>query len=521
MMGAALGTRGWESFRIGYVGGLGFYLGSLHWLLLIPYRWHGIPFGPALGWAALSAYSALYPASWVWLLSGIWKVEDGSVAPKGKLQEWSAVLGATWLQRAVWMFLGAAGWVGFEMLIARVFSGFPWNLLGGSQYQLLPLIQVSSLVGIYGVGFVVVWVSLCLLSAGLVVLSRPTFRSAWISEIIVPVAVVGMLFAYGFRQLRHQDERGETIKVTFVQPSIPQTVIWDTNKVEERFQALIALSEQALSNRPALLLWPEAAVPKLLRYDKEVFHAITNLAGAYKVWMIIGADDAEARGDSTRGQVEYYNSSFLLSPAGRLVDRYRKRALVIFGEYVPLEKWLPFMKFFTPVEGGFTPGDRAIQFELTEPKAKVGVLICFEDIFPHLVREYAEDDTDFLVNLTNNGWFGESSAQWQHAVSALFRAVENGLPLVRCSNNGLTCWVDAHGRLREIFRDAGGTVYGAGCMTAEIPILGEGQKRTRTLYRQHGDWFGWSCVVLSVGVAVRRAVIAMMGRRARLGNQSL
>ena len=121
---------------------------------------------------------------------------------------------------------------------------------------------------------------------------------------------------------------------------------------------------------------------------------------------------------------------------------------------------------------------------MTNPDVKTSVLICFEDMFPHLAREYADDDTDFLVNLTNNGWFGESAAQWQHAAGALFRAVENGLPLIRCSNNGLTGWVDAHGRLRQVFRDDRGTIYGPGFLTAEIPLLGAGERRAPTFYHR-------------------------------------
>src|SRR5262249_13507296 len=114
----------------------------------------------------------------------------------------------------------------------------------------------------------------------------------------------------------------------------------------------------------------------------------------------------------------------LLNPDGNIAGTYRKQRLVIFGEYVPLADWLPFMKWFTPIQGGFTPGERPVAFAMTEPKVKMSVLICFEDIFPHLARDYVEDDTDVLVTLTNNGWFGESAAQWQHAGSAMFRAVD-------------------------------------------------------------------------------------------------
>jgi apolipoprotein N-acyltransferase len=121
------------------------------------------------------------------------------------------------------------------------------------------------------------------------------------------------------------------------------------------------------------------------------------------------------------------------------------------------------------------------------------VLICFEDVFPHLVTEYVSDDTDFLVNLTNNGWFGEGAAQWQHAAAAIFRAVENGVPLVRCSNNGLTGWVDSCGRLRQVFESEGQGIYGRGFLLAQIPLLNPGEVRQPTFYHQHGDLFGWTC----------------------------
>jgi apolipoprotein N-acyltransferase len=134
-----------------------------------------------------------------------------------------------------------------------------------------------------------------------------------------------------------------------------------------------------------------------------------------------------------------------------------------------------------------------VPFEVAEKGLKTSVVICFEDIFPHLVREYVDPDTDFLLNLTNNGWFGESAAQWQHAAGAVFRAVENGLPLVRCANNGLTCWVDAAGRMHEVYFPGTRDIYGRGIKTVEVPLLA-GARPTATFYRRHGDVFGWACV---------------------------
>jgi apolipoprotein N-acyltransferase len=509
MLGAALGRSGWESFRVGYVAGLAYYLASLCWLLLIPYRWHSIPLGPAAGWLSLSAYLALYPATWVWLLSPVRnpKAEARTPAelPAFSPMRFDGVLARSWTRRALWAISGAALWVALEMLVVRLFSGFPWNLLGASQFRLVPLIQITSVTGVYGMSFLVVWVSLSLLSAGLMVVARPTARSAWVGEIILPVLVIALLFNFGFRHLTVAPAPDRTLNVTLIQPSIPQTLIWDTRRDLERFRDLIHLSEQALTNHTDLLIWPEAAVPSYARWDTNIYPAITNLVRRHHVWLILGSDDIGPPAPSAApDKYEFYNASFLVNPDGQFVARYRKRNLVVFGEYIPLVRWLPFVKWFTPIEGGFTPGNRPVPFVLTRPDVKTSTLICFEDTFPHLAREAADDDTDFLVNLTNNGWFGEGSAQWQHAAAALFRAVENGLPLIRCSNNGLTGWVDAQGCLREVFRDDRGAIYGPGFLTAQIPLLGPGEKRVPTFYHQHGDWFGWACVGIAVIMLIRR-----------------
>jgi len=338
-------------------------------------------------------------------------------------------------------------------------------------------------------------------------IQRPTGRSVWVGEVALPVITVALLFNLGFRQMRTSEPSGRIVKATLIQPSIPQTLIWDASKDTERFKELISLSEQALTNQTDVLMWPEAAVPKLLRYDKETFEAVTNLARRHRVWMIVGSDDAEPRPHAVdREEPDYFNSSFLISPEGELAERYVKRNLVIFGEYVPLKRWLPFLKYLTPIEGGFTAGTHPVPFHLGSLKIKTQVLICYEDTFPHLAREEVDANTDLLVNLTNDGWFDEGAAQWQQAATGLFRAVENHRPLIRCANNGLTCWVDAHGVLRDIFRDESGSVYGKGFLRAEIPLPAEEAGHMLTFYTRHGDWFGWGCVgITAVLLGVRLA----------------
>lgn len=535
MLLAAMGKGGKQAFRIGYAAGMAYYLASLYWLLLIPVPLADI-WGPILGWLALAAYLALYPATWVWACWRLFpgnssntqidggvhsaglealekteihvvgksplpplKVKETQVSAAGSIlaADWGApISNSAWAQRAGWAVCAAAIWVALEMLVTRFLSGFPWDLLGVSQYNLSPLIQIASFTGVYGVSFLVVWASVSLLGALATIVRRPAMRSVWFGEIILPMAVVLAVYGFGYQRLVAPAGKTPELSIALIQPSIPQSLIWDPKESSNRFVQLLELSRQALTNKPDLVIWPESAIPKMVRWDEGTYKAVTDLARTNKVWMIVGSDDAEPRGNSGR-DADFFNSSFLVAPDGHLAAQYKKRNLVIFGEYVPLARWLPFLKYLTPIEGGFTPGERAVPFELEDLKVNVSVLICFEDTFPHLVREYVSDDTDFLVNLTNNGWFGESAAQWQHAVTALFRAVENGVPLVRCANNGLTCWVDAGGRIRQIYESPVHGIYGAGFMIAHVPVLGAGQTRGPTFYHRHGDLFGWCCVAIT------------------------
>jgi apolipoprotein N-acyltransferase len=534
MIAAAYGKRGCDAFRVGYVAGLAHFLSSLYWLLLIPVAGY-----PILGWIALGAYVALYPAVWVWLISN---------------SKFQIPNSESWSGRALWSLAGAAVWVALEMVRGRLFSGFPWNPLGASQYQLVPLIQIASVTGVYGVSFLVVWVSLSLFSAGRMIFRRPTLRMAWQGEIILPLVVVVALFVFGFARINGQNPSGATVRITLVQPSIPQTLIWNSGEDDKRFQQLLELTEAALTQvsegrvtrvpdtsvaggfdtsgalraRPSektdLLIWPESAVPSL---NETNYIAITNLIRAHHVWLILNAEDAIWRPEAkNRDDFDVFNAAFLVNPEGRFAAVYHKQKLVVFGEYIPLVRWLPFIKWFTPITGSFASGTNAVPFEMdfgvhrhvgalesgdTSPhskddapnRVKTSTLICFEDMFPELAREYVQDDTDFLVNLTNDGWFGESAEQWQHAACGVFRAVENGVPLVRCCNNGVTCWIDATGRVRDVLKDQNGSVYGIGAMTIEVPL----QKHAPTFYNRHGDRFGWGCVILASLLVFKRIFV--------------
>lgn len=522
MLLAALDVPPRRAFGLGYLAGLAHHLIALRWLLNIPF-----PAGAVAGWLALSAYLALYPALWVWLcwrwfpqsLPRSVRGADGSTAEVGR-PIWQGacarVAESAWSRRMVWALGCAAAWVSMEMLAAHLLSGFPWNPLGVSQYRLLPLIQLAAVTGVPGVTFLVAWTSVALLTAGMVLADRAAADSrrwagpcAWpggpggvphtgewglklrvglLGEVGLPLLALLSVALWGAGRLVQSVPAGRELKLALVQPSIPQQLIWDPRESTNRFAQLLALTRLALETRPDLVVWPEAALPAL---GEAEYRALSELIASHHVWMVLGADDVEPRPD---GERDFYNSAILFGPDGGYRASYRKQRLVIFGEYIPLERWLPFLKHLTPIESSFTPGPGPVTFVLTNPPARFSPTICFEDVFARGIRRHAGPETDFLLNLTNDGWFGESAAQWQQAVHAAFRAVENGVPLVRCTNNGLTCWVDERGRFRSILGYPDGSVYGPGVLSVRLPLPPAGLGRVPTPYQRYGDWFGWGCL---------------------------
>ena len=490
---------GAKAFWIGYCAGLAHYLLSLYWLLLIPLAMKAVA-----AWLAVSAVLALYTGCWTWLCYRSFPLprtrghsydlhEPSSTSVSSAVNKLRSV---NWRQRAAWALICACAWVTIEMGITRLFTGFPWNLLGASQYQHLVVIQIASLTGVYGVSFLVVWVSVCLaIAVARAWHSKTPFHDCAI-DLVWPIALLVVVIGFGLYRLSRPELAGREIKLALIQPSIPQLIIWDDHEKSNRFSKLVTLSQQAAAARPDLLVWPEAAMPNTFtRFNRRTYDTITNLVVPNHLWMIFGADDAEPKKDPGKtGDADFFNSAFLVYPTGQLLTRYHKRRLVMFGEYLPLARWFPFLKYIRRVEGGFTAGETPVPFKLPNLGANIAVLICFEDVFPQLARDTVSEDTDFMLNLTNNGWFRESAAQWQHAISALFRAVENGLPLVRCTNNGLTCWIDARGRLHEIYFPDSRDIYGPGFKLVTIPLRAHEKNQLLTVYHRYGDWFGWTSV---------------------------
>jgi apolipoprotein N-acyltransferase len=386
----------------------------------------------------------------------------------------------------------AAAWVAIEMITARLLTGFPWNIFGASQYRCLPLIQIASYTGVYGISLLVVSVSVAIATA---VALRRKIRDAW-PALLLPVIAMVVALIYGQTVLARSEPATKKIKIALVQPAIPQPTIWDQNEKTNRFLRLVELSKAALSASPDLLVWPEAAMPDMFTRNRYTQDIVSGLVTSNKVWMVMGASDSRPKPGGGTADLEWANSAFLISPKGELVSRYNKKHLVMFGEYMPFANIWPLLAKFRSSGAGLTAGNRNVVFATTNPTAHFPVVICYEDMFPHEVRERVTSETDFILNLTNDGWFGDSAVQWQHAINALFRAVENRIPLVRCTNNGLTCWIDSHGRLHEVSFPNSADIHQAGWKIADVPL--RPANLNPTFYSKYGDVFGWTCVAATI-----------------------
>lgn len=494
LLASAAGASPREAFRCGYLAGTVHYLTGLYWLLYMP-----VPFYPILGWLSLALFLALYPALWTWICWKLWPRRPETALANSEekgapgLVVFRLLDGVNWVARTRWAMLCAAGWVSWEMIQARLFSGFPWNLLGASQQSMTLLPQLGAQTGVYGISFLCVWTSVCLFLTGLLLLASAGKRVPWQREIALPLLVVLTLCAKGWTEIMRPAPPSRLFRIALIQPSIPQTMIWNEADGAARFDKLLSMSREALKSKPDLLVWPEAGVPYPIRYDTETRDRTAQLLSGTSTWLCLGSDDVTF-GVEPDGQrfTNAHNSAFLMSPDGRLTQSYAKRQLVIFGEYIPLVKWLPFLKYVTPIGSGFTAGKERVAFEIPDRKVRFAPLICFEDMFAVAARDQAQGDLDFLLNLTNDGWFGRSAQQWQHLQNASMRAIETGLPLVRCANNGITGWVDPQGRVRDAgFAEPEGA-YGVGIKIIDLPI--PHTRPPHTAYRRHGDLFGWICV---------------------------
>jgi apolipoprotein N-acyltransferase len=381
-------------------------------------------------------------------------------------------------------------WVILEYIRSHLFTGFPWVLLGYSQYLNLPIIQIADIAGAWGVSFLVMMVNVTLYSA----VSCQLSAVSKIKKCLVPILCLLVVIIYGYYKLSgtRYPLPGTSLKISVIQGNIPQELKWDSSSKEYILEKYFHISSQAAKDKPDLIIWPEAAMPVVVEEEPLFFEKVRDFVKMNKRPLLFGAVTAKDN--------FYYNSAFLLSERANLVNRYDKLHLVPFGEYIPLRKTLWFLETIVPI-GDFSPGEEYTVFQVpsTLPDRQAGeyqvpsrfsVLICFEDLFPQLSREFSRRGADFLVNITNDAWFKISSSPYQHLQASVFRAVENRLPLVRAANTGVSGFIAPSGKILSLLQDKSGrNIFISGYDTREIII----QKRKASFYTRHGDIFVVIC----------------------------
>ncbi|MFP4389583.1 MAG: apolipoprotein N-acyltransferase [Desulfococcaceae bacterium] len=452
-----------EAFRMGWVAGMAHALTLVYWIAHTLGAYGGLPVWvsvPVLG--LLAAYLALYPAAFAAVLRGVWTAPALS-APTVPMV-----------------------WTALEYVRAHLLTGFPWALLGYAPFRQLHPVQISDIVGVYGVSFLLVsinsafalgWMAIRKLSWGDRAVDRRTAGAAGVLAIALTLGTL----AYGHFRLDQIEARAEEAPVTraaVVQGNIEQAVKWDPAHQERTVEKYVALSLAAMADRPDLVVWPETAAPFYFLHNRPMTARVLEGVREAGAFFIVGSPSFERGPES----MALFNSAFLIRPDGRLSGRYDKHHLVPFGEYVPLGDFFPFLDTLVAQVGNFRSGTKGEV--LHADGHRPGVLICYEGIFPALARAAVLNRAGLLVNITNDAWYGRSSAPYQHFSMAVLRAVETRRGLVRAANTGISGFIHPTGRIdgtTGLFEDA--------VATRALPVMDK-----ITIYTRIGDLFAQLCV---------------------------
>ena len=461
-----------RSFGLGVVAGVVYFCGTIYWLTRVMVVYGGLPFWVAAPVNALFiAYLALFPA-----------------------------LFAVIVRRLV-LAHGTAGlltsplvWVATELGRTYLFTGFPWVLLGYSQAKTLAIAQFASLFGVYGVSALVVGANAA--TAHLVVETtargdRARARAAWVASGAIALGLFGVAIWGGLRAARAEWTRaGQRVHVGVVQGNVEPLAKLDSSLTRTILGEYLENTRRAVAAGSTFVVWPESATPFLFEQDRVGADQIKALARQLQAAVLFGSDQFE-RGTPNK----YYNAAYAVDADGAVSGPYRKMHLVPFGEYVPR----PFFYAGKIVEAvsDFSAGSTATL--LLAGGHPVSVAICYEIIYPALVREFVRGGTELLTTITNDAWFGPTSAPYQHFDQASMRAIEEGRYLVRSANTGISGLVDPYG---HVLVQTG--IFQPAVIDGEVRFL-----TVSTFYARHGDIFAYASVVVAI------AMLALARRRIR------
>jgi apolipoprotein N-acyltransferase len=406
-----------------FVFGLTYFLGSLYWIAMLNKDQITVPWLRLPAALVLCLYLSLFM-----ILTGF-------------LSRRLAVLGIPF------EVAFALCWAGVEYLRSLGPLGFPWASIGYSQTPYLPILQQASVVGVYGLSFWIVLVNGMLTR---MLLARKIKQ-------VVAVVLVFVIPVIAGRAVLGLPTSHQGVSVSLVQPNISGSIKWDAAYQDSTMRILSALTVE--SSPSTMVIWPETAVPFYIRHRPAAMTAVAALARHTGSYILLGFPDYEEEA----GEIRFYNSAMLVSPWRQVAAEYRKIHLVPFGEMIPFEDRFPFLRRIDLGEGDFSAGTEHTVFEVDGKR--FGVAICFESIYPGLIRRLVDAGAGFIVNITNDEWFGPSLGPHQHAQMAVMRAVECGVGLARCANTGISMLVDPRGRVTARSR-----LFTQGTLTGTVAV---------------------------------------------------
>jgi apolipoprotein N-acyltransferase len=464
--GAFRGGSAWRGFTLGLFTGAVHFAGTLYWIGDTVATFGGLPWPVAIPVAGLLVlYMSLYPAV-------------ASAASAVVIRRYGAaglVVGAP------------AIWVATEYARAYAFGGFPWIPLGNAVVSLLPLAQLASVTGVYGVSWLLAALHACIALVALGTGRTRVFAGAGGVALLAAVSLWGALRLQDGRLTRE----GEAITVGLIQGNVPQTEKWNPERATDIFARYLSMSREAAAAGARWLLWPESATPFFFDEDPRAAEEVRRLVRDSGAVLLFGTDEIE-RGVTPR----YYNSAFMLDRAGDTAAVYRKIHLVPFGEYVPFGELLTFVGPLIESVSSFSPGQFVTMLPVGEHMASTA--ICYEVVYPHLIRRAVRNGSEVLTTITNDAWYGESSAAYQHFELARMRAIEQGRYLARAANTGISGIVDPYGRVV-----AQTALFETTTVVGDVRFL-----QSHTVYATIGDLPAQLAVFLSlmaVGLALRPA----------------
>lgn len=519
-----------RGFALGYAFGLAFRLGDLSWLLAL--RNNGGPVAlVVLGLIGLSAYAALYTGLFGLAVASLWKFARRDDIP------------APWLFRSGAWLAEPLLWVGGEHLVGSVLSGFPWNPLAATQYKNLALLSCLSVFGTATLSALLVAVNAGIASLALRIWDdalAPRFaafaggtrtgvarrRSKVPRSLPLFLALLAVIAVWwnGMTEVRRTDlaaAAAPKFRLSVVHPDLPSIFERAGLSVDDACETLLSYTELAGSTGPDATVWPETVLPGFIPYDKDAARLIQEACTRTGAPLVSGGVEFVPLPGGGRDDGLIYNVAFHFVEGPAIANRYRKRHLVPFGEFIPLESKIPALKRLAPTGFSCEAGDECVLFEIAGRAAAsngvviaVAPLVCFEDVFPYLARDAAANGADALVSLANDAWFDGSAEAEQHLAQSVLRAVETGLPVIRSTNRGVSAFILPNGRILRRLGDG----RGSGTPGFIVDDFGIPPRRGRegTFYVRHGDaLLGTPCSGLLLGIAL--AVWIVRRARARQG----